>query len=96
MIRKTMMAAVFAVSMLASAPLLVRAQGAFSQTGNLITPRSLHSAILLSDGEVLVAGRKSTTGSALSSAELYNPATGKWSATGSMMTPATHTVRRCY
>ena len=68
MIRKTMMAAVFAVSMLASAPILVHAQGAFTQTGNLNTPRSLHSATLLSDGKVLVAGGKSTNGSALSSA----------------------------
>jgi N-acetylneuraminic acid mutarotase len=87
MIRKTMMAAVFAVSMLASAPILVHAQGAFTQTGNLNTPRSLHSATLLSDGKVLVAGGKSTNGSALSSAELYDPATGKWTTTGSMTTP---------
>jgi N-acetylneuraminic acid mutarotase len=86
MIRRTIMATAFAVVLLATTPVLVRAQGNFTQTGSLNTPRSLHSATLLSNGEVLVAGGKSTTGTALASAELYNPTTGKWTATGSMTT----------
>ena len=46
--------------------------------------RSIHSATLLGNGQVLVAGGQGLYGSVLSTAELYNPATGKWSATGSM------------
>jgi hypothetical protein len=42
---------------------------------------------LLSGGKVLVAGGQTTTGTPLSSAELYNPATGTWSPTGSMASP---------
>jgi uncharacterized protein (TIGR03437 family) len=52
----------------------------WSVTGSLGTPRSGHTATLLANGKVLVAG-----GYGLSSAELYDPATGKWSATGSMI-----------
>jgi hypothetical protein len=41
--------------------------------------RLAHTATLLSDGRVLVAG-----GSSTDTAEVYNPATCTWAATGSM------------
>jgi uncharacterized delta-60 repeat protein len=59
-------------------------------TGNLNVPRSGHTATLLPDGKVLVAGggNISSTGAVtLDSAELYDPATGTWSAAGSLTRP---------
>jgi hypothetical protein len=53
------------------------------------TARHLHTATLLSDGKVLVAGGSSVNG-LTASVELYNPTTGLWSATGSMITPRSH------
>src|SRR5258705_2113445 len=57
----------------------------FSDTGSLNIPRFLHTATLLPNGKVLVAGGRGTSGE-LSSAELYDPASGTWSATGSLNT----------
>lgn len=64
--------------------------GTWSQTGAMIFPRSKHTATLLPDGTVLVAG--GLTGSignifTTTSAEIYNPATGTWSLTSSMSVP---------
>src|SRR5438093_8655597 len=53
-------------------------------TGNLVTARTRHTATLLPNGKVLVAG--GNNGPALSSAELYDPASGTWTATGSLGT----------
>ncbi len=75
---------------LSSAELYDPAVGAWSPTGSLATPRAVHTATLLRNGKVLVAGGQATGDariSALTSAELYDPATGMWSATGSMATP---------
>jgi hypothetical protein len=64
------------------------AAGTFSPTGNLGTARENHTATLLPDGSVLIAGGviDQTTGAALalSSAEIYNPVTGMFTPTGSM------------
>ena len=46
-----------------------------------------HTATLLPNGKVLVAGGYLEAAS-LASAELYDPATGTWSATGSLATGA--------
>jgi Galactose oxidase, central domain len=57
----------------------------FVMTGSMETPRSAHSATLLSNGMVLVAGGTSTESSnALATAELYDPNSGTFAATGSM------------
>ena len=55
-------------------------------TGNLNTPRRLHTATRLQDGKVLVVGGRDNDGNFLNSAELYDPATGAWSITGSLST----------
>src|SRR6478736_1712490 len=69
---------------LLAAPLAT--QGApvnFVVTGSLATARSGHTATLLPNGKVLVAGGFDGN-SILRSAELYDPANGTWSATGSL------------
>ncbi|WP_211467344.1 Kelch repeat-containing protein [Actinocrinis puniceicyclus] len=62
------------------------ASGTWSDTGSLATAREFHTASLLGNGEVLVAGGYNSS-AVLTSAELYNPATGTWSRTGSLSTP---------
>jgi WD40 repeat protein len=66
----------------------------WSATGDLGTARYDHTATLLQSGQVLVVGGQSTPLSpALSSAELYDPATGLWTATGDLTTGrALHTA----
>jgi hypothetical protein len=66
--------------------------GTWSATGNMITPRVGHTATLLPDGKVLVAGGEvpvfpveGAISNPLASAELYDPASGTWSATASML-----------
>jgi len=56
--------------------------GIFTPTGRMTGARSLHAAVLLPDGRVLIAGGESSIG--LSSAELYDPATGTFTPTGDM------------
>ena len=53
-----------------------------------------HTATLLPNGKVLVAGGCNGDG-VLTSAELYDPASGTWSATGSLNTARSFTRRRC-
>jgi hypothetical protein len=67
---------------ISSAELYDPATGTFSATGSLNTPRSFHTATLLNDGMVLIAGGLPAT----TSAELYNPSTGTFSYTGSLNT----------
>jgi len=57
----------------------------WSLTGSLNTARTGHTATLLANGKVLVAGG-GNGGGPLNSAELYDPATGTWSSTGNLNT----------
>jgi hypothetical protein len=68
---------------------LVRAHGSFGSTGTIGTPRKYHTATLLQDGTVLVAGGlpeddASASFTVLLEAERYDPATGSFSPVGSM------------
>ncbi len=58
----------------------------FTTKNPMNVAREYHTATLLPNGKVLVAGGRNSTG-CLSSAEIYDPATGNWTATTSMSTP---------
>src|SRR5215469_15072522 len=64
-----------------------QASGTWTATGSLSLARIGHTATLLANGFVLVAGGEDTQGNLIASAELYNPATGKWTVTGSLSVP---------
>jgi hypothetical protein len=71
----------------ASSELYDPASGTFLPTGSMTTPRDGHTATLLPNGKVLIAGgaRHSACCSyTLASAELYDPGTGTFAATGAM------------
>jgi N-acetylneuraminic acid mutarotase len=59
-------------------------RGLFSPAPNLGTRRIGHSATLLPDGRILVAGGY---GVGAASAELYDPATNSWSPAANLLTP---------
>lgn len=61
------------------------ASGKWTKTGSLNTARDYHTATLLANGKVLVAG--GYTGG--STAEIYDPAKGSWTPAANMLAPQT-------
>jgi Galactose oxidase, central domain/Kelch motif len=76
-----------------SAELYIPATGTWSVTGELKRPRFDHTATLLPDGQVLIAGGdhidflSGGTTVILNSSEIYNPATGHWKNAGKLNSP---------
>src|SRR5215467_859913 len=58
--------------------------GSVAVIGKMLEPRSGHTATLLPNGKVLIAGGMRKNQDFYSSAELYDPATGKFQFTGEM------------
>ncbi|MGC1903439.1 MAG: kelch repeat-containing protein [Candidatus Acidiferrum sp.] len=71
-------------------------QGKFVPTGSMATARGVHTATLLNNGKVLIAGGEQDAATVfLASAELYDPTTRSFSPTGNLDTARwAHTATR--
>ncbi len=72
---------------LASAEIYDPNSGTFRPTGSMSTAREGHTATLLRDGRVLIAGGSSNGITTTSSAEVYNPRTGSFTTISPMNVP---------
>lgn len=85
---------------LTSAEIYDAATGTFAATGRLFTPRDRgfpnqteHTATLLPNGTVLIAGGNDTSGRPMATAEIFDPATGTFTSTGQLaIARASHTA----
>jgi N-acetylneuraminic acid mutarotase len=73
-----------------STPAVALTSGTWVTTGNMNVARMGHTATLLTNGQVLVAGGTNGHGALFASAELYDPGTGRWTATGSLSQARAH------
>ena len=70
-------------------------KGSFTATGSLNTPRFRHTATLLDDGRVLIAGGQDSGAYPVPTAELYDPVSGSFAPTGELLHPRyDHTASR--
>ena len=80
---------------LSSTELYEPSTGQWTGTGNFLTARAFVTAVLLTNGRVLIAGGSNFATTAYGATDLYDPVSGGWTATGSLLTPrVSHTATR--
>ncbi len=85
MLGGNVVAATLQVGFAAPLPVPAPTGAGWSATGNLSAARYRHTATVLPNGRVLVAGGLGPYMTGLSSAELYDPTTRTWTETGSLI-----------
>jgi hypothetical protein len=66
---------------------MAQSAGTFTATGSMATPRAFHTATLLTNGMVLIAGGTRDFNVPAATTELYDPDKGTFTAAGNMTSP---------